>query len=527
MSPSSVEGPSPATVKLAREPRRVHYEKPVYPETERAADVEADVTVPVYVNAKGEVYWASSYGKSPLTEAAVAAVRKWRYEPSDHVARSFSVTIRFRLPHKAIHKMSTEAVVDQWHGEGSARAEAARELDDRGATILPVVIRDLRVGDMERRCGAGYLMGRIGAAARSASDALVALVRETVELGESIGWCEAMGNALANVDHAAFQAELARAVRVRNGALCRQLLRAQHYERDVPPPVFAALEVDGCREAAAFAISSVVDAKALTDLLGAAGQTSAVVRRTAINVIARTVSGMPADDRVRWIGHAMPPLMAGLSDPDKGVRYAAAMAFETLQGDAAAGVPALARALEDPSRDVRWRVLLALTAIGSQARSAGPALLKALESPLPPEENVATGLTDETMFELMQAAVAATGAGKDDARLAAEDEIRAAVVAHAMARIRAQKGNEKRAFSVIVFSETSPPGLVAALAKRGLTPSPGGVQVSLGEVLWQAGDLTTLDVAIGVGMDSGGSAYTVALKDGVWTVIAAHGTWVA
>jgi len=310
----------------------------------------------------------------------------------------------------------------------------------------------------------------------------------------------------------------------------RLLLRSQRYERDVPPPVFAALEVDGCREAAAFAISSVVDAKALTDLLRATGQTSAAVRRTAINVIARTVSGMPGDERHRWIAYAIPPLVAGLRDTDKDVRYAAAMAFETLASDTAAGVPALARALDDPSRGVRWRVLQALTAIGSQARSAGPALLKALGSPLPPQEGPATGLTDEAMVGLVQAAIAATGAGKDDAKLAAEDEVRAAVVAHVVTRDGVAAGAPAPFAVTVMASRTVPPGLLRALDKRDLAPAGDGVPprvtIRLGEVTWRAGDLAFVEVNTDYGMSGGMGGCTVVLDGRAWRVVACPmGSW--
>jgi TonB family protein len=519
-------------VELPHEPRRVHFEPPVYPEAERAAEIEADVGVRVGVDASGEVFRADTGGNLPLREAAAAAVRKWRYEPSPHVRRWFSVTVRFRLPHKAIHKMPTDAVVAQWYGEHAGRAEALRELDDRGAAILPVLMRELWHADIERRCSAAYLAGRLGEAAKSASGVLVDLVRDASALEKQVGWCGQVGDALENVDPATFVAELDRAVRLRNGALCQQLLRSVHYKRDVPPPVFDALEVDGCGETAARTLGSLEDASALPRLLRAAGHASPVVRSSAIQAIARSVETLTGEDKRRRIAEAMPALVSGLGDPDKDVRLYSAMAFETFKGDARDGVPALARALDDPSRAVRWRVVRALTAIGSQARSAGPALLKGLESPLPPAEDPKRGPTDKHIQEAFREAIAATGAGKDDTRLATEDEIRAAVVAYLIARVRATPGREKRAFSIVVFREDSPPGLVAALGRRGLTPSPpspDGLHIAFGEVVWRAGDLAALEVTTRSGPvdDSSGSSYNVALQGGVWTVVAEHPRWMS
>ena len=515
-------------VELPHEPRRVHFEPPVYPEAQRAAETEADVGVRVRVNASGDVDFASAMsGAYPLKEAAEAAVRKWRYAPSpDQVGRTFLVTVRFRLPHKAIHKMRTDAVVAQWNGDPAGRLDALRELDDRGAAILPVLMGDLRRADMERRCSAAYLAGRLGETAKSASAALVALVQDASALEKQVGWCSQTGDALVSVDRGAFLAELDRAVRLRNGALCQQLLRSGHYKRDAPPVVFDALEVDdGCAEAAAHSLTSLEDASALPRLLRAAGQASPIVRAMAVNAVARSVDTLTGEEKRRRIAEAMPALLSGLGDPDRHVRRSAAEALETIKGDASEGVPALARALEDPSRAVRVRVLLALTAMGSRARSAGPALLKALQSPLPPEEeDNKHGPTDKHIEKMLQDAIAAPGAGKDDARLDAEDEIRAAVVASLIARARGVPGREKQAFSVTVSREASPPGLVAALGRRGLTPSPrlpDGLQIAFGEVVWRAGDLVSLYVDMSWGQvdDTPGSSYSVALQDGLWTVV--------
>jgi TonB family protein len=516
-------------VKLPDDPRRVHFEPPVYPPYERMAEVEADITVEVGVDSSGAVFEARPRGPTnpPLMEAAAAAVRKWRYEPSPHVTRWFSVTVRFRLPHKAIHKMPTEDVVAQWHGDYAARLEAWRELEDRGAAILPVLMREPDHGDIERRCGAGYLAGGFGEAARGAAAPLAALVREVSGLEKQAYWCQQIGSALAQVDSGAFHAELDGAVRLRNGALCRQLLRSKHYTRDVPPQVWDALEVDGCREAAAGALVSLEDANALPRLVRAARHASPVVRLMAIRAVGHSVRNLTGEDKRPRIAEAMPALISGLGDPDKEVRVSSAMALGMFKGDARDGVPALARALDDPSREVRYRAVLALAAIGSQARGAGPALLKALESPLPPADDPNRGPTAEHMKKMLREAIAATGAGKDDARLAAEDEVRAAVVAYVVSRARAHPGQEKLAFSVSVFREASPPGLVAALGRRGLTPSPGGIRMGFDEVAWRAQDLASVQARTSTGGELEGWIYAVALQDGVWTVVAESGSWMS
>ena len=513
-------------VELREAPHRFHFEPPVYPHFERMAEVEADVTVQVGVDSSGAVFQATPRGPTdpPLMEAAAEAVRKWRYEPSSHVTRWFSVIVKFRLPHKAIHKMPADGVVAQFSGAYAGRSEALRELEDRGGeAILPALLRELRHADLERRCGAGYLAGRLGEAAKSASGLLLDLVREVSALEKPGFWCISTGSALKSVDGAAFLAELDRAVRLRNGALCRQLLRSGDYHRDVPALVFDALELDGCREAAAQSLAFLNDASALPRLLRAAGQTSPVVRGMAMGVIAPSLNTLTGEDKRQRIAEAMPVLISGLQDPDRAVRSSAADALGMLKGDASKAVPALARALDDPSRDVRWRVLLALIPMGSQARAAGPALLKARASPLPPKEDERS-LSDEYLKKRIEEAIATTGAGKDETQLAAEDEVRATVAASIVARTRAIPGYEKRGFSVMVFREESPPGLVAALGRRGLTPSPrsrDGLRIAFREVAWKAADLAALSVETRSGEwdDMPALGYNVALRDGVWTVV--------
>lgn len=508
------------SVTLREEARRVHFEEPVYPPAERAAEIEADVFVPVHVNAKGEVYWTATQDKSALYEAAVAAVRKWRYEPSEHVARSFSAKVRFRLPHKPVHKLPTVALLDQWSGEHAGRAEAARELTDRGMAILPDLARELKAADIERRCSAGHWLAPLGPAARKAAPALLDLVREVAAQHENTGWCPGMGAALARVDPSGFAAELERAVRGRDPKLCRILLNGQSYERDAPAALFEAFAIEGCVEKAVMAISGLEDPNALTPLLRLTSHESPIVRRTALYAVARTTAGLPGQERGPWITDLNHALVIGLGDADPGVRHSAAMGFQQLPGETAAGVPALVRALEDPKRDVRSRVLLALTAMGYRARAAGPALLKALDSPLPPEENVRQGLDDEVMGKLVQSAIAATGAGKNDARLAAEDEVRASVVAYMASRWRKTPGGETRPFSVTVLRQPASPALIAALARRGLAPTPGGMSVTLEEVVWKAGDLAEVDATVGRAMEWSQATYGVGLQDAAWTVVA-------
>jgi protein TonB len=102
--PPPVEEEEPVRVgERIREPRKIHYVEPVYPEVARRAGVQGTVILEVVVGKDGSVKDIRVLRPAPmgLTEAAVAAVRQWRYEPSTLAGQPvevvMSVTVRFTL----------------------------------------------------------------------------------------------------------------------------------------------------------------------------------------------------------------------------------------------------------------------------------------------------------------------------------------------------------------------------------------------------------------------------------------------
>jgi TonB family protein len=84
-------------------PRVGHKTQPVYTEVARKEKVQGRVVLRAVINAEGviedvEVVEGQPYG---LSEAAVAAVKEWRFEPALHngdpVAVFYLLTINFRL----------------------------------------------------------------------------------------------------------------------------------------------------------------------------------------------------------------------------------------------------------------------------------------------------------------------------------------------------------------------------------------------------------------------------------------------
>jgi protein TonB len=88
---------------VLKEPRRVLGPTPVYPEPARAAGVTGFVVLQVIVGSDGgaESIEVLRPGLLGMTEAAVAAVRQWRWEPSTLNGRPVDVivvvTVRFEL----------------------------------------------------------------------------------------------------------------------------------------------------------------------------------------------------------------------------------------------------------------------------------------------------------------------------------------------------------------------------------------------------------------------------------------------
>lgn len=85
------------------EPRKIHDVQPLYPEPARMARVQGTVILDVTLDERGKVRDIRVLKPlaEGLTEAAVDAVKQWRYEPSqldgEPVAVLMTVTVTFRL----------------------------------------------------------------------------------------------------------------------------------------------------------------------------------------------------------------------------------------------------------------------------------------------------------------------------------------------------------------------------------------------------------------------------------------------
>jgi protein TonB len=87
---------------LIREPRRIAYVSPVYPLIAQAVRLEGDVVLEAIIGTDGSVQDLRVVRSSPLLdEAAVEAVRQWRYTPTllngTPVPVVMTVRVSFRL----------------------------------------------------------------------------------------------------------------------------------------------------------------------------------------------------------------------------------------------------------------------------------------------------------------------------------------------------------------------------------------------------------------------------------------------
>ena len=95
-------GGSGSSGKTASEPKLISSTRPVYPQLAKQANVEGDVVVSADIDAAGNVVGAKAVsGPMYLRQAAVDAVRNWKYEPAIMNGRPSSaqttVKIQFRL----------------------------------------------------------------------------------------------------------------------------------------------------------------------------------------------------------------------------------------------------------------------------------------------------------------------------------------------------------------------------------------------------------------------------------------------
>jgi periplasmic protein TonB len=105
--PTSAPPPPPRVVRINAgllAPRLVRRVEPGYPPLAAAARVTASVVLEAEVDARGQVARVSVVHGHPLfDEAAVEAVRQWRYQPlllsGEPTAFILTVTVRFELDH--------------------------------------------------------------------------------------------------------------------------------------------------------------------------------------------------------------------------------------------------------------------------------------------------------------------------------------------------------------------------------------------------------------------------------------------
>jgi protein TonB len=89
---------------LIREPIKTHHVPPIYPQIAQSARIEGDVVIQAVIGTDGVVQEARVISGRPLlNEAALDAVRQWRYTPTtlnnQPVAVIMTVTVAFRLQH--------------------------------------------------------------------------------------------------------------------------------------------------------------------------------------------------------------------------------------------------------------------------------------------------------------------------------------------------------------------------------------------------------------------------------------------
>jgi len=88
-SASATPAPPPDSTKLVI----THYVKPTYPLAASAREIQGQVTVRITVNTNGEVETADVVSGEPiLRDAALEAVRKWKFQPYIHNGHAVNVT---------------------------------------------------------------------------------------------------------------------------------------------------------------------------------------------------------------------------------------------------------------------------------------------------------------------------------------------------------------------------------------------------------------------------------------------------
>jgi hypothetical protein len=285
----------------------------------------------------------------------------------------------------------------------------------------------------------------------------------------------------------------------------------------MPDAIPAALELDGCRAAAGRYLQFQGNAGSIPDLLQALDRPTLEGREELMAALANILIKSRADERAPWLQESWTPSPLGLVTsawPSDEWRRRGSRPSEPKQPRPC---PLLRGPWKIPTRSSAGASARALATMGLAAREAGPALLRALarEEPRP-----SSGQGWDPRPEL-QRAVVATRAGKDDARLRVEDEIRAAIVAHVVSEHI--QGDRAAGFILEVLGETAPKGLLEALARRGVSVPAGPTRLVIAEVVKTARDLALVETTLVRDLDSSETTYVVGLDQGRWTVMGSRG----
>ena len=137
------------------------------------------------------------------------------------------------------------------------------------------------------------------------------------------------------------------------------------------PDVSALLAEPGVTSEAAVALS-YMGPEAFPPLRDALKTSDPIVRREALRSIGKLKQRAPLELEV-----VLPLLIAGMADPDPGVRAVGATYLGIIHQGPGQAIPALIKGLEDPDAEVRRASAAALGSFGADAAPALPALRKA------------------------------------------------------------------------------------------------------------------------------------------------------
>ncbi len=146
--PEFDQGDAVRAVGEVKPPKLVKKVSPVYPETARQAGVEGVVILEAKADEKGDVVEARILRSvPPLDEAALAAVKQWKYEPMiiDGRARKvvFTVTVRFTL------KDGPKPGIPDAFAAGAVKAEGDIKPPKLVGEVMPVYPENARLARVQ------------------------------------------------------------------------------------------------------------------------------------------------------------------------------------------------------------------------------------------------------------------------------------------------------------------------------------------------------------------------------------------